>query len=198
MRKTVLFVLTVSMLLLSPAVFAQDKPAESGRSIPAAQPTAGRRFSEPLARGAGQAQGEVAERIHRGKGQAREQDATRTKRRCRGATQDRRARCARKCSWPRMTRLQEQHKTNVGELQAVKQIAVKENAKETADALTQLIAKHERQFNQQMQVLQRKMKLLQGDQDAKAGPAGQTPAGNHKPRGRRKSETKPQSAGTKR
>jgi len=188
------------MLLLSPAVFAQNKPAESTSSP---QPTAGRKFSElsPEEQAKLRAKWQSGSTEGKAKPEAKPQStSTEDKARTRDKVRERspeavpgpQSQIHKEMLVAEMTRLQQQQKTNVAELQAIKQLAVKENAKETADALTQLITRHERQFNQQIQVLQRKMKLLQGDQNAKAGPA------DPKKLGPKKEESKPQDAGTKR
>jgi hypothetical protein len=188
MRKTVLLVLMVSMLLLGPAVFAQDKPADQSGS---SQPAAGRRFSELSPEEQAKLRAKWQSASPEEKAKARETA------RAAGTAQGPQSQMRKELLQAEINKLQEQHKMSVGELQAVKQIAVKENAKETAEALTQLIAKHESQFNQQMQVLQRRMKALQGDKGAQTGEAGQTPAGKAKTPESKKNGAKSQSTGTK-
>ncbi len=185
MRKALLFVGVVSMLVLGPAVFAQDKPAEQSGS---SQSTSGRRFSDlsPEEQAKLKAKWQNASPEERAK--AREKVRERVAEGAPGPeSQMRRA-----AIQAEITRVQEQHKTTVGELQAIKQLAIKENAKETADALTRLMTKHETQYNQQMQVLQRRMKLAQGEQEPKAGGAGQPQKSEPK-----KQESKSQTPGAK-
>jgi len=190
MRKTLLLVVVVSMLVLGPAVFAQDKPAEqSGTS----QSATGRRFSELSPEEQAKLRAKWQNSTPEEKAKVREK----VREKAAENAQGQQGQMRKEALMSEMTRLQEQHKMTVGELQAIKQIAIKENAKGTADALTQLIAKHENQYNQQMQVLQRKMKLLQGDQGAKAGEAGKTQAGKSQKPEPKKNESKPQDTGAK-
>ncbi len=190
MRKTLLFVVVVSMLALGPAVFAQEKPAEqSGTS----QPTAGRKFSELSP----EEQAKLRAKWQNASPEEKAKVRDKTREKAPENAQGQQGQVRKEVLMAEMTKLQEQHKTTVAELQGIKQIAIKENAKGTADALTQLIAKHENQFNQQMQVLQRKMKLLQGDQGAKGGEAGKTPASKSQRPEAKKSESKPQDTGAK-
>jgi len=190
MRRIVLFVLAMSMLLLSPAVFAQNKPAEQTSPSP---PAAGRRFDNLSP----EEQAKLKEKWQNASPEEKAKVRDKMRERGAGAGQGAQGQTRKDAMATELAKLQEQHKANMGELQAIKQLAVKENAKETADALTRLIAKHEAQFNQQMQVLQRRMKLLQGDQGAKGGAAGQTqPDKSQKPEPK-KDESKPQNTGTK-
>ncbi len=199
MRKTLLFSLAVSMVLLSPAIFAQDKPASTSSS----QPTAGRKFSElsPEEQAKLRAKWQSGATESPAKPEAKpentaaaDKDKVKDKRRERApeAAAGPQGRTHKEVITVEMTRLQQQHKANLAELQAIKELAIKENAKETSEALTQLIAKHERLFNQQMQVLQRKVKQMEGDQSTKVAPADRK-----KPESK-KEESKPQNAGAKR
>ena len=178
MRKTVLLVLVVSMLLLSPAVFAQDKPAEPAKEPPKEQPKeqaspspppTGRRFDNLSP----EEQAKLKEKWQTmsAEDKAKIRDKTRETLAGQGAQ----GQARRDIMAMELARLQEQYRTNIGELQAIRQIAIKENAKETIEALTRLIAKREQQLNQQIQALQRRMKMLQAAQEGKAGPQGQTP-----------------------
>ena len=190
MRKALLFVGVVSILVLSPAVFAQDKPAEQPGS---SQPTAGRRFSDLSP----EEQAKLKAKWQSASPEEKAKVRDKMRERVAGSAQGPQGEIRKEVLMAEMTRLQEQHKTSVAELQAIRQLAIKENAKETADALTRLIGKHESQFNQQMQVLQRRMKMLQGDQDAKTRPGAQTPAGKSQTPEPKKDESKPRNAGTK-
>jgi hypothetical protein len=170
MRKIMLFVAVVSIVSLSPAVFAQDKAAESPKDQASpSQPASGPRFDklspEEQAKLKEKWQNVAATDKTKAADKAREQVA--------GAAQDPQAPARREVFSAELTRLQTEYKTTIGELRAIKQLAVKENAKETADALTRLIAKHEAKYNQQMQALQQRMKVLQGGQAAKSGAQGQ-------------------------
>jgi hypothetical protein len=169
MRKTVLLVLMVSMLLLGPAVFAQDKPADQSGS---SQPAAGRRFSELSPEEQAKLRAKWQSASPEEKAKARETA------RAAGTAQGPQSQMRKELLQAEINKLQEQHKMSVGELQAVKQIAVKENAKETAEALT-------------------RMKALQGDKGAQTGEAGQTPAGKAKTPESKKNGAKSQSTGTK-
>ena len=201
MNKIAFLVLAGSMLLLGPAVFAQNKPVESPKEqTGSSPPAAGRRFSdfspEEQAKLKEQRQNMSPEDRAKVRDKARDRTAD-TGRGTQG--QGRRERMV-----SEMARLQEQYKSSVADLQAIKQLAVKENATETAAALTRLIAKHEMQFNQQMQLLQRRMRMLAGDQQTRTGTETQTQADKQpKPSQKaqtvepKKDEPKPQSTETK-
>lgn len=169
MRKTVLFVLVASMLLLSPAVLGQNKPEEPPSSSP---PAAGRRLDNLSP----EEQAKLKEKWQSMSAEDKAKIRDKIRERVAGPAQSTQGQ-RRKEIVAEMARLQEQHKASVAELQAIKQLAVKENAKETAAALTQLIAKHQRQYDLQMQVLQRRLKLLQGEEKAKSGAEKQTQPG---------------------
>lgn len=205
MRKALLLVLVPAMLVLSPSVFAQDKPVEPSGS---SQSTSGRKFNDlsPEEQAKLKAKWQSASAQDPPKPEGTPQSPStgdkakvRDKMRARGAdiASGTQGQVRKEAVKAEMSRLQEQHRMTVGELQAIKQLAVKENAKETANALTQLIAKHESQYNQQMQVLQRKMKLLQGDQETKAGTADQTPVDKPAKLEPKKNESTPQDTGAK-
>ncbi len=185
MRKTLLFGVVVSMLVLGPAVFAQDKPAEQSGS---SQSASGRKFSDLSPEEQAKLRAKWQNASPEEKAKAREKVRERVAQGAQGPESQLRPAIIQ----AEIKRRQEQHKTAVGELQAIKQLAIKENAKETAEALTRLIAKHENQFNQEMQVLQRRMKLTQGAEEPKAGRAGQPQKSEPK-----KEESKSQNAGTK-
>ena len=170
MRKTVLSVLATSMMLLSPMVFGGDKPAEQTRSTPLA-PSAGRKFSDLTPE-------EQAKLRQKWQGTSGETKAKVTdKLRERSTSRSTLAQVRKQAALAEMTRLQEQYKTGVDELQAIRQIATKENAKETITALNALIAKHEARYNQQLQVVQQRLKLLAAEQAGSQGQAqpGQPP-----------------------
>jgi hypothetical protein len=195
MKKTVLFILAGSMLLLSPAVFAQNKPAEPPKE-PAgqSQPPAGRRFDNLTP----EEQAKLKEKWQTMSPEDRAK--LRDQMRDRVATQNAQGQTRKDVLTPELARLQEQHKASMGELEAIRQLAIKENAKETTEALAKLIAKQEKQFNQQMQALRRRMKILQAGQEAQAGAPTQTQTPANKPPTPepKKEEPKPQGAGTKR
>jgi hypothetical protein len=193
MKKTVLFVLAGSMLLLGPAVFAQNKPAETPKE-PASpsQPTAGRRFDNLTPEEQAKLKEKWQTMSPEDRAKLKEQMRDRV------ATQNAQGQTRRDVLTPELTRLQEQHKANMGELEAIRQLAIKENAKETTEALAKLIAKQERQFNQQMQALRRRMKILQGGQEAQGGAPTQTPVNKPAAPEPKKEEPKPQGAEIKR
>ena len=60
--------------------------------------------------------------------------------------------------------LQKEHQAAVAELQAIKTLAVKENAKETTAALDKLIAKHEQEYQKKIEPLQQQLKKLEAAQ----------------------------------
>ena len=170
MRKTVLFVLATAMLLLSPTVFAGEKPAETPKeqtSSPAPAPTPGRRFSDLTP----EEQAELRQKWQSTSGDTKAKVTDKLRERT--ASRSTEAQTRRQAIIAEMARLQQQYKVSVDELQLVKQIATKENAKETVTALDGLIAKHEARYNQQVQVLQQRLKLLMGEQGAKPGAEGQ-------------------------
>jgi hypothetical protein len=201
-----LFVLAVSMVLLGSTVFAQDKPAEKPKEQPKeqagpSQSTTGRRFDNLSP----EEQAKLKEKWQTMSAEDKAKIRDKTRERVAGENQGAQGQMRRDLMSMELTRLQEQYKTNIGELQAIKQIAIKENAKETIEALTRLIARREQQLNQQIQALQRRMKMLQAAQDAKAGPQSQTqPDKQPKPDQKalpkselKKEEAKPQNTGTK-
>jgi len=67
---------------------------------------------------------------------------------------------------------QKEHQAALGELQAIKTLAVKEKATETATALDKLIAKHEQAFQKRVEPLQQRLKKLEAvsKQGADAAP----------------------------
>jgi hypothetical protein len=138
MKKTMYCVLTVAMLVLASAAFAQDKPAaeQPKEQVKQTQPAAPAATSAPDV-----------------KAKMRERDMIAAE----------------------IAKLQQEHKTAVDELQKIKLLAVEEKATKTTEALTALIAKHDAQFEQQMQVLQRRMSMLQGTQETKPGAQVQPP-----------------------
>lgn len=192
MRKTVPFILAASMLLIGPAVVAQNKPADQAG---ATSSNSGRRFDNlsaeeqaklrqqwqttstssqaaPSQAGGASTQTQATPpkpvvtappRIPATDVKPPVADKTRERTTSRGLQMRKDAIVA------EITRLQAQHKANVDELQTIRQIALKENAKETVSALTGLIAKHEARLNQQVQGLQQRLKLLQGEQPGKVG-----------------------------
>jgi len=157
------------MLLLSPAVFGQNKPAEPPSVSP---PAAGRRFDNLPP----EEQAKLKEKRQSLSAEDKAKIGDKVRERVAGPAQSTQGQRGKEIV-AEMARLQEQHKGSVTELQAIKQLAVKENAKETAEALTRLIVKHQRRYDLQMQVLQRRLKLLQGEQGAKSGADGQTQPG---------------------
>lgn len=74
-----------------------------------------------------------------------------------------------------IAKLKQQHQATVAELQAIRQLATKENAPQTAKRLEQLIARHEKQYAQEMQMLEKRLQGLragsarQPDRERKAG-----------------------------
>jgi hypothetical protein len=168
MKKVAFAVLAGSVLLLSQAAFAEEKavapakePAKEQTS--STQPASGRRFdnlspeeqaklkqqwqnmsAEEKAKVGDKAGDRAGDTPHVTQGQGR-----------------------REMMVTDMTRLQQQYRASLTDLQAIRELAIKENAKETADALTKLIARYEMQFNQQMQMLQRRIRTTQRDQQAK-------------------------------
>ncbi len=172
MRKTVLFVLATSVVLLSPAVFAEEKPAEPPKeqaNSPA--PAPGRKFSELTP----EEQARLRQKWQNTSSENRAKVADKLRERT--ASRSTEAQTRRQAIVAEMARLQQQYKVAVDELQLVKQIATKENAKETVNALNGLMAKHEARYNRQLQELQQRLKLLMGEQVAKPGVDGQTVPG---------------------
>jgi len=172
MKKTALFVVSLMVLLVGPAVFAQDsKPAEPPKEQATQSQTAERRRFEDLTP-------EERAKLKEQWQSMSEEDKAKLKNRLReraaSTKQAPQAQGRGGAVALEITRLKEEHKANVAELQAIKQLAVKENAKETAGALTKLIAKREKLYEQQMQVLERRLKAVQGDSEAKSGTEGQT------------------------
>ena len=170
MRKTVLFVLAMSMVLLSPMAFGGDKPAEPPKEQTSSQTpasTPGRKFSDLTP----EEQAKLRQKWQSTSGETKAKVAD--KLRERSTSRNTLAQVRKQAVLAEMTRLQEQYKTGMDELQAVKQIAAKENAKETVAALNALIAKHEARYNQQVQVLQQRLKLLVGEQATRPGAEGQ-------------------------
>jgi len=167
MRKTMVFVVAMSVVLIGPTVFAQDKPADKPAEQPkdqtsVSQPPAGRKFNDLTP----EEQAKLKEKWQNmsADDKAKLQQKTRETL----ASQNAQAPARRDLASAELARVQDQYKTGIAELQAIKQLALKENAKETAEALTKLIAKREQQYNQQIQTLQRRIKMLQAAQDAKA------------------------------
>jgi hypothetical protein len=155
MKKTMYCVLTVAMLVLASAAFAQDKPAaeQPKEQVKQTQPAA------PAATSAPDVKAKMRERV------AGEQPPQAPA--LRQGPRDMIA--------AEIAKLQQEHKTAVDELQKIKLLAVEEKATKTTEALTALIAKHDAQFEQQMQVLQRRMSMLQGTQETKPGAQVQPP-----------------------
>jgi hypothetical protein len=60
--------------------------------------------------------------------------------------------------------LKTEHQAAQGELQAIKQLAVKEKATETAAALDKLMARHEQAYQKKIEPLQQRLKRLEGGQ----------------------------------
>jgi hypothetical protein len=72
-----------------------------------------------------------------------------------------------------LARFKQEHQAVMGELQGIKQLAVKEKAGETAAALDKLIARHEQEYQKRIEPLQQRLKRLengkkQGDGTPKA------------------------------
>ena len=167
MRKTVLFVLATSVLLLSPAIFGQDKPVEQPKEQ-VSPPAPGRKFSDLTP----EEQAKLRQKWQNTSSETKAKVADKLRERV--ASRNTEAQVRRQAIVGEMARLQQQYKANVSELQAVKQIATKENARETVTALNGLIAKYEARHNQQVQMLQQRLKLLMGEQATKSGAEGQT------------------------
>jgi len=172
MKKTALFVVSLTVLLVGPAVFAQDnKPAEPPKEQTDQSQQAGQRRLENLTP-------EERAKLREQWQNMSEEDKAKLKNKLReratAARQNPQAQRRGGAVEIEIARLKEEHKVNIAELQAIKQLAVKENAKQTAEALTKLIAKREKQYEQQMQVLERRLKAVQGDSETKSGTEGQT------------------------
>jgi hypothetical protein len=69
--------------------------------------------------------------------------------------------------------LKQQHKLSVGELQSIRQLALKEKATQTAQALEKLIAKQEDEHQKRLKGLEQRLQRMQA---ARSG--GQTPDAN--------------------
>jgi len=65
--------------------------------------------------------------------------------------------------------LQKEHQATVAELQAIKTLAVKENAKETTAALDKLMAKHDQEYQKKVEPLQQQLKKLEAAQKDTTG-----------------------------
>jgi hypothetical protein len=65
--------------------------------------------------------------------------------------------------------LQKEHQAAVGELQAIKTLAVKEKATETAAALDKLMAKRDQEHQKKVEPLQQQLKKLETAQKDAAG-----------------------------
>jgi len=186
MKKTALFVVSLVVLLVGPAVFAQNtKLAEPPKQQTDQSQTSERRRFEDLtpeerAKLRDQWQNMSEEDKAKLRDKLREKAAA--------AKQNPQAQGRGGALSMEIARLKEEHKANIAELQAIKQLAVKENAKETTEALTRLIAKREKQYEQQMQALERRLKAVQGDSGTKTGTTGQT-QGNASQSGQAKSPT---------
>jgi len=171
MKKTALFVVSLLVLLVGPAVFAQDnKPAEPPKEQTDQSQQAGRRLENLTP--------EERAKLKEQWQSMSEEDKAKLKNRLReratAARQNPQGQRRGGAAEIEIARRKEEHKVNIAELQAIKQLAVKENAKQTTEALTKLIAKREKQYEQQMQVLERRLKAVQGGSEAKAGTEGQT------------------------
>jgi peroxiredoxin len=70
-------------------------------------------------------------------------------------------------------RLRTEHAEFIAELESIQKLAVKERAKETARRLEQLIAKHQKEFEERLQALERRRQRLQ---EIRRGQQGGTPA----------------------
>jgi len=88
-----------------------------------------------------------------------------------------------------MAALKQQHQVAKGELESIKQLAVKEKATETTKAIEKLIARDEEKYQKQVKALEQRMERLQAAQKAaegqkpepnqpKADPAKQPPKPN--------------------
>lgn len=81
----------------------------------------------------------------------------------------------RRAAIAQIAKLKQQHQATVAELQAIRQLATEENAPQTAKRLEQLIARHEKRYAQQMQMLEKRLQGLragsarQPDGGGKAG-----------------------------
>lgn len=62
-----------------------------------------------------------------------------------------------------------QYELTRGELQAIRQLALKEKATQTTKALEKLMARHEEQYQRQLKVLQQRLERLQAAQKAAEG-----------------------------
>jgi hypothetical protein len=65
--------------------------------------------------------------------------------------------------------LKQRHQVAIGELESIKQLAVKEKAVETTKALEKLMARHEEQYQRQLKVLQQRLERLQAPLKAAEG-----------------------------
>jgi CHASE3 domain sensor protein len=152
MKKTVYGVLIVAALLLTSVVFAQDKKAE--------QPKEQVKQAQPATTPAPDLKAKIPERT--AGEQAPQAPGTRQGPRDRLAAE--------------IAQLQEQQKAAAKELEDIRQLAVEEKAAKTADALKKLIEKRNAQFDQQIQSLQRRMKMFESATETKPGAQVQPPA----------------------
>ena len=107
-------------------------------------------------------------------------EGAKTKVRAKSPTRDRRDPAAqKKALTDDLAKLKQEHQAAQGELQGIKQLAVKEKATETAAALDKLIARREQEYQKKIEPLQQRLKKLEGGKkqgDANAKPStGKTP-----------------------
>ena len=154
MKRGAAFVVVVVLVLLHPVVCGQSEPGES--------PSGSSRSS-----GASTSGGPAPQEQAVAGDPARPPQAP--------ASLPPQAREARALVMREMAKLQEQHRIHISELEAVKRLAVKEKARETTEALSNLIARYQGQYELQMQALQRRFKALQGQPQVRSGAQDHTP-----------------------
>lgn len=164
MNRTVLYILTMLTFVLASAAFAQDKPAAGARREGDPSPEAAQRRGEGLspeqrAQLKEKWQSMSEEERAKFKGQMRQRGA--------GVDQGAQVMDRKQLMAAQAAKLKEEHQAKVGELEAIRQLALKENAKQTAEALTKLIARHQKDFEQQMQAMDRRLKAASADPNAK-------------------------------
>jgi hypothetical protein len=71
--------------------------------------------------------------------------------------------------------LKKEHQAALGELQAIKQLAVKEKATQTAAALDKLMARREQEFQKRIEPLQQRLKRVEGEQKGQEKAAEASP-----------------------
>jgi hypothetical protein len=177
MNRTAFYILTVLTFVLASAAFAQDRPAPEAKRQAKPSPEAARRRGEGLS---AEERAKLKEKWQNMSEEERTKFREQMRQRVGGADQGAQVQDRKQLMAAQIARLKEEHKATVGELEAIKQLALKENAKQTAEALTKLIAKHEKQFEQQMQAVERRMKAGSGDPEAKPAAPRQRDADKQK------------------